>query len=214
MTENKDNSQIAQAPARGRNRSATAGVILESAKAQLAEFGFAEFGVNAIARRAQCDKQLVYRYFGGLDGLVDAIAADLADWVGTHLAGPGELPPAQSYAQRLEQVLLRYLTALRADPLMRRIIAWEVSDDAPMLRRLAAARTRAIGIWVAKMRGDLVPPPGLDAPALNAVLIAAVQHLVLSAAATGQFLSTPLQSDEDWQRIAAMLSRMIQSLQG
>jgi len=208
MIENMPENPAESSPARERNRSATHAMILAAAKAQLAEHGFAEFGVNAIARRAGCDKQLVYRYFGGLEGLVDAIGADLADWVGAHLATP-DLPPAASYGDRLEQVLLRYITALRADPLMRRIIAWEVSEDVPHLRRLAAARTRAIGGWMMKMRGDLTPPPGLDAPALNAVLFAAVQHLVLSAAATGQFLSTPLQSDADWQRMAAMLARII-----
>jgi AcrR family transcriptional regulator len=206
MTDNIVDS--ASEPPRGRNRTATRAVILAAAKAQLAEHGFAAFGVNAIARRAQCDKQLVYRYFGGLDGLVDAIGADLADWVGAHLATP-DLPCATSYAERLEQVLLRYIAALRTDPLMRRIIAWEVSEDVPHLRRLAAARTRAIGSWMARMRGDLAPPPGLDAPALNAILFAAVQHLVLSAAATGQFLATPLQSDADWQRIVAMLAQII-----
>ena len=63
---------------RSRDRVATERSIVDAAKLVLAEDGFQGFGVNAIARRAECDKQLIYRYFGGLEGLADAVGADLA----------------------------------------------------------------------------------------------------------------------------------------
>ena len=197
---------------RNRNRQDTKAAILAAAKDQLADHGFAEFGVNAVARRAKCDKQLVYRYFGGLDGLVDAIGDDLAGWVMDRLSQGGDLPNTESYGTRLEQLLLRYLGALRADPLMQRIIAWEASDASPHVLRLAEARGRALGLWVAKMRGPLMPQPGLDAPALNAILIAAIQHLVLCSTTTGRFVGVPLISDADWDRIKTMLIRVIRAL--
>ena len=64
-----------------RDRSATSARILKAASELLAESGFQNFGVNAIARRAGCDKQLIYRYYGGMDGLVDAIGGELARWI-------------------------------------------------------------------------------------------------------------------------------------
>ena len=200
-------------PARSRNRTGTQTAILQAAKALLADDGFAAFGVNAVARRAGCDKQLVYRYFGGLEGLVDAIGDDLAAWVGDHLLIP-DLPPANTYGERLEQVLLRYLDALRADPLMLRIIAWEVSDPSPHVRRLADARSRSLGQWIERMRGPLLPKAAVDAPALNAILIAALQHLALSAAAGGQFVRVSLASDADWTRIKQMVAQLIRALHG
>jgi AcrR family transcriptional regulator len=203
----------AEPPAiRARSRSDTKATILAAAKDQLADQGFAEFGVNAVARRAKCDKQLVYRYFGGLDGLVDAIGDDLAAWVMDRLSQGGDLPPTESYGTRLEQLLLRYLGALRTDPLMQRIIAWEASDASPHVLRLAEARGRALAFWLAKMRGPLTPQPGLDAPALNAILIAAIQHLVLCSTTTGRFVGVPLASDADWDRIKTMLIRVIHTL--
>lgn len=198
--------------ARSKNRSDTKAAILAAAKEQLADQGFAEFGVNAVARRAKCDKQLVYRYFGGLEGLVDAIGDDLATWVADQLSQGGDLPAAPTYGIRVEQVLLRYLDALRADPLMQRIIAWEASDASPHVRRLADARGRALGLWVAKMRGDLLPSPGLDAPALNAILIAAIQHLVLCSTTTGRFIGVPLASEADWDRIKTMLILIVRAM--
>jgi AcrR family transcriptional regulator len=74
-----------------RNRARTEAAILAAAEMLLAERGFTAFGVNAIARAAGCDKQLIYRYFGGLDGLAEAI--------GRKLAGRGQQtspPPASS----------------------------------------------------------------------------------------------------------------------
>lgn len=197
---------------RARSRSDTKATILAAAKDQLADQGFAEFGVNAVARRAKCDKQLVYRYFGGLDGLVDAIGDDLAAWVMDRLSQGGDLPQAESYGARLEQLLLRYLGALRTDPLMQRIIAWEASDASPHVLRLAEARGRALALWLAKMRGPLMPQPGLDAPALNAILIAAIQHLVLCSTTTGRFVGVPLASDADWDRVKTTLIRVIRAL--
>ena len=38
--------------------------------------GFSKIGVNKIAKQAKCDKVLIYRYFGGLEGLLAAWAKD------------------------------------------------------------------------------------------------------------------------------------------
>lgn len=43
---------------------------------------------------------------------------------------------------------------------------------------------------------------GVDTAAVNAVLFAAIQHLVISAATSGQFAGVPLKSDKDWDKIA------------
>lgn len=199
---------------RGRNREATRDAILLAARELLAEEGFQGFGVNAIARRAGCDKQLVYRYFGGIEGLVDAIGAELAGWVEERLAPLAALGRPASYAELMENLALGFLHALRGDPLVQKILAWEMSETSPHVRRLAEARSRALGAWVARERGALQPPPGLDAAAMNAILIAAIQQLVLAGATTGQFAGMPLAEEADWERPRQMLRRIIQALAG
>ena len=186
--------------ARSRDRARTEASIVAAAREVLAEDGFQGFGVNAVARRAGCDKQLIYRYFGGLDGLVDAIGADLAGWLESSLAS--ESPPA-TYAELVERLILGFLEALRGNVLVQKIAAWEIAGPSPVVARLTAARGMALGRWMANTRGDLAPPPGLDAPALNIFLIAAVQQLVLSSSAAGSFSGVPLQSEADWERVKA-----------
>jgi DNA-binding transcriptional regulator YdaS (Cro superfamily) len=55
----------------------------------------------------------------------------------------------------------------------------------------------------------LVAPSGVDAPAVNAALIAAIHHLALAAAASGRFAGTELTSDADWARMRSAISALI-----
>lgn len=206
-------SETPPAP-RARNRDETRAAILAAAQSLLADEGFSGFGINALARRSGFDKQLIYRYFGGLDGLVDALGESLSDWVAAHMTPVLNQTPGPTYGDLLEAVLHAYLDALRGDSLMQKLVAWELSDASPQVRRLSDQRSRGMWELVARLRGDRQPAPDLDAPALNALLIAAIQHLVLAGATSGRFSSMALESDADWDRAKAMLSRIIRALHG
>jgi len=192
---------------RPRDRESAERAILQAAKDVLAEDGFQGFGVNAIARAAGYDKQLVYRYFGGVDGLIDAIGADLADWWGRQLAAPAQ--PPRTFGELMQLMALGLLDALRGDRLVQKIAAWEISDASPHVARLNAARSKAMGAWMAEQRGQLKPPENVDAPAINAVLIAAVQHLVLASATAGHFAGAPLKTEAHWERIRAAVKALV-----
>ncbi|MDH3859772.1 MAG: TetR/AcrR family transcriptional regulator, partial [Gammaproteobacteria bacterium] len=63
-----------------RNRLKTEQRILDAVGSILLEQGYPAVGVNAIARRAGCDKVLIYRYFGGFDELLLAFAETTTLW--------------------------------------------------------------------------------------------------------------------------------------
>ncbi|WP_300577965.1 TetR/AcrR family transcriptional regulator [Phenylobacterium sp.] len=199
---------------KGRDREATSKAIVEAAESVLAEGGFQAFGVNAIARRANCDKQLIYRYFGGLEGLADAIGADLAARFADHLGHLSATAPPATYGAMIEVLTLQLLDLLRADPVMQKIIAGELAGASPLVDRMVEARGRRLAAWMHEMRGDLAPPAHVDAPAVNAVLIAATQQLALSASASGRFAGLPLRTDEDWRRVRETLVQLIRGVYG
>jgi AcrR family transcriptional regulator len=188
-------------PKRERDREETEKSILEAAKRVLAKEGSQGFGVNAVAREAGCDKQLVYRYFGGLDGLVDAIGAGLADWWKEKLAPVAAMTPAKTYGELMERLALGVVDALRSDPLVQKIAVWEISDASPAVARLNAARAKGFGMWMAEQRGKLAPPEGVDAPAVNALIVAGVQHMVLASVTAGHFSGAALKTEKDWERV-------------
>ena len=114
----------------------------------------------------------------------------------------------------MERLAILFMEALRDDPLVCKIIAWEVSKDTPQVRRLSEARTKAMAKWLDKMRGSLAPPKGVDAATTNALLFAAIQHLVISAAVSGQFAGVGLKTVKDWEKVASAVRRLVRAIYG
>src|ERR1700712_2359383 len=133
---------------RVRDRAGTERAILDAAKRLLAEEGFQNFGINAVARGAGCDKQLIYRYYGGLDGLVEAIGTDLGSWVKDRIPEDAGGVFLLTYGDLMERLVLQFIEALRADPVMRGIVAWEISERPEQVRRLSEARSKALALWI------------------------------------------------------------------
>ena len=210
----KRNSRQAPPSLRSRDREATQRGLLEAARAALAEDGFAAFGINGIARRAGCDKQLIYRYFGGLEGLVDAIGESVATELASSLEQASAGRTFTGYAEMVEHMMLGLLDVFRHNATLRQITAWELAAPSPLVARLTAARSRPLLAWSVKMRGDLTPPEGIDVGATNALLIGAVQQLALVAASSGGFSNVSLKTENDWQRMRGAISALVRRAYG
>lgn len=193
---------------RTRDRTRTEESILAAARGVLVEKGFGGWGVNAIARAAGCDKQLIYRYYGGLDGLAEALGTAIARETEAALAAL-PTPAIDSYGALVAALIDAQLHVLRSHPVMQRIIAWELSEANALTRAFAEARSRALMDWLARVKGDFAAPPGVDAPAINAMMIAGVQQMVLSAASIGGFAGMPLAEPADWERLRSAIRRLV-----
>lgn len=202
------------APDRRRDRSATQQRILEAAQAILTEEGPSGFGVNAVARASGVDKQLIYRYFGGLDGLLSALGERIATWWQEKLLqGPSPTPMA-SYGALIEALALRVLYVMRTEPLAVQCALWELADNTQPVKALAAARGRALGAWMARAKGDLQPPDGVDAPAVNAMIISALSYMVLASRNAPTVIGLATDDEATWIRIETALRALIQGVYG
>lgn len=197
---------------RTRDREQTEKLILEAATKLIAEKGFTAFGVNAVAKEAGVDKVLIYRYFGDLPGLVEQLGSRLDLWLGS---AETVQAPLQSYATFTTPVLLHYLRELRGNVLLQRLLAWELVQEDEHIQRLAKARSKAISSWFAKVSaGAPLPPKGVDAGAINALLIGAAHHLALRESSAGEFTGIDLHSPEHWKRLEAAFEYIIQRVYG
>lgn len=158
-----------------RNRDQTRQRILDAARLLLVEEGFASFGINGLARRTGCDKQLIYRYFDGLEGVLAALGEQVAAELAAALE-PALSPPPESYAALVDRLVGTLYAHLRTDAVYRQLRAVELSDPAGAAA-FRAARGRALQSWVAAARGNLAMPADRDTPALNAALVAAAEGL-------------------------------------
>jgi AcrR family transcriptional regulator len=183
-----------QAETRGKDRAATETAILEAARRVLAARGFAALTVSAVAEEAGIDRKLIYRYFGGLEGLAEQLGRDRA-W----LAG------AQPMKSRAE-ALGAYTEALRADPALQQMLAWELVETSPVLRELDAARSKAMRKLFSGLNDGA--RADADAAAENAVALAAVHYLSLRERTLGGFAGLKLDR-EGWRRVEAVLAKLV-----
>jgi len=194
---------------RQRDRSATEAAIISAAERLLVAQGWTALNVQTLAAEAGVDRKLIYRYFDGVDGVVERLAARLDLWLGDALA-QAPATTATHYREFVRESLIAYLRALRANPLLLRLLAWELTQDSPLLRRLEASRSQVMQAWVASRRPHLAPPQQIDGVAMNVVLLAAVQHLALAGGARGAFGGVAL-DEAGWLRIEASLDRLTQA---
>ena len=184
---------------RPRDSAATKQHITDTAAHLLAEKGFTGLGVNAVAAAAGVDKQLIYYHFGGLDGVIRQLGAQLELWLGA----PLQARAGEPYAEAANRLLMEYLDALRHNNLVQRLLAWELVEPSDVLKELEVTRSKAMGGWVQALRQAAQPAPeGVDAPAINAVLLAGLQHLALRERAVGSFAGVEIASPQGRERIA------------
>jgi AcrR family transcriptional regulator len=181
-----------------RDAQATRDRILDAVGRLLVREGFGALGVNAVAREAGVDKVLIYRYFGGLDQLLEAWgnASDFWPTVEEVLGPKPEREPARLAAGLLK----RHLRALRRRPHTLEVLAWETVTQHPLtaiLDRIREARSEQL----MKALPPRLRETDLDLYAFSALMGAGLQHLLLRSRTVGVFNGIPIGTPEGWSRL-------------
>ena len=105
--------------------------LLEAVSKVIEEEGFTKIGINRIARQAQCDKVLIYRYFGGLDGLLVAWAKqyDYYSFAYSEFINQVKQATTSNLREIIQAVLLKQLEYLKDNQLMQELYVWELSGN-------------------------------------------------------------------------------------
>lgn len=185
--------------------------ILDAATRLLAERGFTALGINSLASEAELDKQLIYYHFGGLDGVVRMLGERLELWLGA----PLKPRKGEPYAEAVFRLLTEYGDALRQNALVLRLLAWELVDPSDALKDLETTRSAAMVPWVQGLRTAAEPAPtDVDAPAVNAVLLAGLHYLSLRERSLGSFAGIDLSTPEGSARIKRAMRLIIDRTYG
>lgn len=179
--------------------------ILDALEHLLLEQGYPSVGINSIARQAGCDKVLIYRYFDGLDGLLQAFAETQSLWwvvdeiIGEEDDGIGNKP----LANYLQELLNRHLEALQARPLTLEIMAWEMSEQNNLTVALARTRAEQGNALVKKIRAHYANP-NIDIGGILGVFGAAINYLIIRTRK-----SPPQHMTEEWWRLQHTISQLL-----
>ena len=181
--------------------------ILDAVGQLLLEQGYPAVGVNAVARRAGCDKVLIYRYFGGFDELLLAFAETTELWwevdeIISESEADCAAIPLHEYLQTL---LDRYVAALEARPLALEVMAWEMSAQNNLTTALARTRSER-GMDLVKRIRAYYQQPNIDIGGILGVFGAAINYLVIRTRKQSQQYKT-----EEWWRLQQTIARLMQA---
>lgn len=195
-----------------RDKEQTKARILAAVGKVLAEEGFGQLGINAIAREAGVDKVLIYRYFGDLPSLLRTFAQEGNYWIsGDELVADEAIAEASSLADCMDRLLIRFLHDLKERPITQEIMRWELLEGNELTRELAKVREQTAMASLDFLEEKYSFPSDKDIPATVAILVAGMVYLVLRSKASSTFFGIDITSPDSWMRIEKAAASMIQA---
>ena len=186
--------------------------ILAAVGALILREGLGGVGVNALGREAGCDKVLIYRYFGDLEGVYAAYAAKSDFWWTVEALTEGLDPTRMSLAQALKTMLRRHAEALRSRPITLAVLAAELTNRTALVIALEDLRERRAlqaSAWIAERYR---PRAGLDLEAISMLLGVAMNYLAVRARTIKVMSGVKIANDSDWKRVFAATDAIVDAL--
>lgn len=186
--------------------------ILRAMGEVMAERGTEKAGINAVAERADVNKVLIYRYFGGWNGLLEAYVQRgffLSIFNEKFLETAPESPSSETRSKLWSDYTIQFMQEFRARKSSQELIRWEMTHGATELaQRLAAFRNESFKNLINK----IAPFADYDPMAITSLMVSAVTHMVLLSAQQEKIMDIDLQSDEGWGRMEIAIRRIYAGL--
>lgn len=172
--------------------------LIDAVSTIIAEEGFSKLGINRIARTAGCDKVLIYRYFGGLDGLIAAWAAKHDFYIRAYddLIERIESAERVDLREMTEEILLSQLRFTKGNKLHQELLLWELSGGMKFkaIRDLRERNGNELQKTLERKAGIADPHFSMNIT----LLIASINYTVLSASAYPRFNGIDFSADASW----------------
>ena len=210
--ERPQTKQSSTTPERPRDRATTEALMVKAVGRLLARKGFKALGVNAVAREAGVDKVLIYRYFGGLPGLITAFGQEGDFWpTASELAGEDPVRfRALPLADRMSALARNYLDAIRKRPVTQEIMAWELIERNQLTADLEDLREHRMVQFFKEFMPESIHHP--DFLAISAIVGAAINYLVTRSRHTRFFSGVDLSQDSGWQSLLTAIDNLSNSM--
>jgi len=199
-------------PAQTRDREATRRLLIRAVGELLGERGFTGLGVNAVARQAGVDKVLIYRYFGGLPGLIQAFGQEEDFWPSIEELTGGDIDAFRQMPleEKLTALGCNFLRGIRQRPLTQEVMAWEMVQRNDMTEELEIIReTRML-----RFAELFLPAEGarVDLMAILAIFGAGISYLVCRSRKIRWYNGIDLENETGWQRIETAVGQMVKGI--
>lgn len=182
-----------------RNRAQTIQRIVDALEQIIAEGGIEAVGINHIAERAGVSKVLIYRYFGGIEGLLEYFVRMGRLFPHYTPAWLEQIRPAQpsELANIWSSQSLQLFRQLRTSRSARELLKASVKENDSLAETISKAQDDEM----TRLVDQLVFIEGCDHHAISAVVLGALSYLTIQAQNDRPVIGIDLRSEDGWQRI-------------
>jgi len=197
---------------RPRDRQATKQRLLDACEHILLTHGPEGIGVNNVVAQAGVGKQLLYRYFNDLPGLVAAWLEQSANWPTAEeiVGGDMEAFANLSLRDKFKTIQHNYIKELRKRPVMMRIMASELmhpSDITLVLERASDTIAKDLAFVMEDAQGEQWQL--MDD--LSFVFYCMLNYLCIRSVTSPRCFGMNLKQQQAWQRIDRLIDRLVDS---
>ncbi|MDT8297846.1 MAG: helix-turn-helix domain-containing protein [Spirochaetaceae bacterium] len=207
-------NKIALSDPKSRDREHTERRLISAAKSIMEKRGLDSVGINAVAEEAGVSKVLIYRYFGGLEGLMERVGQELdsASIRGVLVLVEKGLNQGMPIPEILRDTVPVLRKKLLADELSMNLMAWEMMNENDLTRAFSRAREEA-GIELnGRISQEFPSGSNFDVEAAFAVISSSIYYLLLRSRHVEEYGGINLRTDSGWERLAAVMADMLEGL--
>lgn len=184
-----------------RDKERTKVKILKAVGEVIEQYGTDKVGINLIARAAGVNKVLIYRYFGGVEGVMEQYVktGEYTSTSSLEFIDNMEIPSQENRGKAWAGILLAAMDDLRERKATRDLLRWELGAGKPVL---ANVRNEVANRMMDKV-GKFKNYP--DTGALITLIMSGIYFIAVSADFRDKIMDVDLKSEEGWQRIEKVI---------
>lgn len=173
----------------------------------IAEEGFDQLGINKIAQKADVNKILIYRYFGGLKGLINAYVTQNKPVVSAPAIDVERLREAslEEFFDACNEYLVNEFRLLRGNVAAQEFLKADLLTVQGNANPIAFEKEKQLRGMIDDLATLIHTKNG---PAFAALLISGLTLLTLSGGQKKIVFGIDLQTDEGWSQIEAALANV------
>lgn len=187
-----------------RDRDNTEERLIDAVGELIVEVGFENLGINQVAKQAGFSKNLIYRYFDSLDGLIYAYMKKHDFWLNTPLEQP-DISDIKSY---LKSFYRREITEYRGNIVLKRLKRWELSSDKDFVVEIRAQREKN-GVQFMEMMSGFAKIDKEQLQAVSTLMDAGISYLAIFEDNCRMYNGIDIQSDKGWEQIIKGIDTLI-----
>ena len=187
-----------------RNRELSEEKLIHAIGELIEEVGFEKLGINQVAKRAGFSKNLIYRYFGSLDGLIYAYMEKHDFWTNVTTMEPG-LYNLKGY---LKTFFRKQIIEYRGNTAFKRLLRWELSTDKDILIEIRAQREKN-GLRFTKIISRFSKINQKELQAISALMNAGITYLAMFEENCQMYNGIDIRNDKGWKQIAKGIDTLI-----